>query len=50
MPRDVIRNGDNLVEVSMERRWGGFIADRVLQSVEIWVRYDDLPIQIGGQM
>lgn len=50
VPRDVIRNGDNLVEVSMERRWGGFTADRVLQSVEIWVRYDDLPIQIGGQM
>ena len=50
VPLDAIRSGDNLVEVSMERRWDGFTADRVLQSVEIWVRYDDLPIQVAGQM
>ena len=50
VPPDVIRRGENVVEVTMERRWERFLADRVLQSVEIWVRYKDLPIQVVGQM
>ena len=50
VPREVIRRGDNVVEVSMERRWEGFTAERVLQSVDIWVRYKDLPMQVAGQM
>ena len=41
VPPDVIRRGENVVEVTMERRWERFLADRVLQSVEIWVRYKE---------
>ncbi len=50
LPHEIIRRGDNVVEVSMEHRWDGFTADRVLQSVDIRVQYKDLPIQIVGQM
>jgi hypothetical protein len=50
VPFDVIRKGENVVEVSMESRWEGFSAERVLQSVEIWTRYEGLPIQVAGQM
>lgn len=50
VPFDVIRKGENVVEVSMESRWDGFSAERVLQSVEIWTRYDELPMQVVGQM
>ena len=50
VPPDVIRQGENVVEVTMERCWERFLAERVVQSVEIWVRYRDLPIQVVGQM
>jgi hypothetical protein len=50
VPFDVIRKGENVVEVSMVSRWDGFDAERVVQSVEIWTRYKQLPTQIAGQM
>ena len=50
VPHDIIKQGDNIVEVVMEERWDRFLADRVLQSVELWVHYKDLPIQVTGQM
>lgn len=50
VPHEAARRGENVVEVSMARRWEHFTAERVLQSVEIWVRYKDLPIQVAGQM
>ena len=50
VPGDLIQTGDNEVEVTMDKRFAGFSAERELQSVEVWTRYRDLPIQIEGQM
>ena len=50
VPHDLIQRGKNLVEVTMEKRYSRFTADRVLQSVEIWVNYKDVPIPVNGQM
>ena len=50
LPGELIKHGSNLVEVTMEKIYERFTADRVLQSVEVWVKYKDIPTPISGQM
>jgi len=45
---DLLREGENGVEVTMERHFKALTADRVLQSVEVRVAYIEPPVQ--GQM
>ena len=50
VPLDLLREGENEVEVTMERHFRALLADRVLQSVEVHVDYKEPPIPVQGQM
>lgn len=47
---DLVRQGENEVEVELEQRFQPFTADRVLQSVEVRVDYKEPPVPVLGQM
>ena len=50
LPGDLLYQGENELEVSMEKQLEEFVNRRELFSVEIWTRYKELPIQRAGQM
>ena len=50
IPHDLVRKGENVIEVTMTKRYDQYIDNRVLMSAEIWTRYVEPPITIGGQM
>ena len=50
LPLDLVREGENQLEVTMEHRFNALTAERVLQSVELHIAYDDPPVPVQGQM
>jgi len=50
LPLDLVQEGENEVEVTMERHFKALTADRVLQNIELRVTYKEPPIPVGGQM
>ena len=50
LPGELLYQGENELEVSMEKQLEEFVNRRELFSVEIWTRYKELPIQRAGQM
>ncbi len=50
VPLDVLRQGDNLVEVTLDRHFKALQDDRMLVQAEIIVQYYEPPIPVGGQM
>ena len=50
LPIDLVREGDNEVEVTLERHFSALIAERVLHQVELRVEYKEPFRPVGGQM
>ncbi len=50
LPMDLVREGQNEVEVVLERRFTGMGGVRVLHQVELIVDYDEPRVPVGGQM
>ena len=50
LPADFVVQGENTIEITMVKQWKDFVIERSVKSVEIWIKYSDLPEQIGGQM
>ena len=50
VPLGVLRQGENEVEVTMERHFKALTAERVLQSIEVRVGYKQPPVPVQGQM
>jgi len=50
IPFALLREGENVVEVTMERHFKALTAQRVLQSVEVRTRFKEPPIPVQGQM
>ena len=50
LPLDLAREGENQVEVRMDRHFRELTAVRVLYNVEVRVSYRDLPLPVEGQM
>ena len=50
IPLDLLREGENEVHVTLERRFNALTAQRVLESVEVRTRYKEPPIPVQGQM
>ena len=50
LPLELARQGENDVEVTMDRHFKALTADRVLQNVEVRIAYKEPPVPIQGQM
>ena len=50
LPPDLVRQGENDLEVTMDRHFRPFTADRVLLQVELRIPYVEPPIPVQGQM
>ena len=50
LPLDLVREGQNEVEVVLDRRFTGMGGVRVFHQVELIVEYKEPPVPVGGQM
>ena len=50
LPKTIVFQGENILEITMIQQWKDFIIERSVNSVEIWINYTDIPEQIGQQM
>ncbi len=50
LPLDLVRQGENDLEVTMDRHFRPLTADRVLLQVELRIVYVEPPIPVQGQM
>ena len=50
LPFELVHEGDNEFEVTMERHFKAMTADRVLQQVEVRVEYVGPEVPVRGQM
>ena len=50
LPLDLVREGENEAEVTMDYRFQPFVNDRVVQSVELLIAYKEPPVPVQGQM
>jgi len=50
LPKTIVFQGENILEITMMQQWKDFIIERSVNSVEIWINYTDIPEQIGQQM
>ena len=50
LPHDLVREGDNELEVTMERHFKALTAERVLLQVELRFAYREAPVRVQGQM
>ncbi len=50
LPLALPREGENELEVTMEKHFTALTASRVLRSVELHISYKAPPVTVGGQM
>ena len=50
LPLDLVRQGPNTFELTMDRRFAPRVEDRLLQQLELVVRYVEPPVPVEGQM
>ena len=50
VPLGVLRQGENEIEVTMDRHFKALTAERVLHNVEVRINYKEPPVPVQGQM